>query len=78
LRNGEIDFVVKNKNGLIEYYQIAWDADNEETREREFGRLESIRDNYPKYLLTTESFLQSRNGIEHKNVFEWLLSSQRR
>ena len=29
-------------------------------------------DNYPKYLLTTESFPQSRNGIEHRNVFEWL------
>jgi len=74
LRNGEIDFVVKSANNGIEYYQIAWDAVGEETREREFGRLENIRDNYPKYLLTTESFPQSRNGIEHKNVFEWLLA----
>ena len=75
LRNGEVDFVIKTKNGGIEYYQVAWSVDNEETREREFGRLENIRDNYPKYMLTTESFRQSRNGIEHKNVFEWLLSS---
>ena len=75
LRNGEVDFVIKTKNGGIEYYQVARGVDNEATREREFGRLESIRDNYPKYLLTTESFRQGRNGIEHKNVFEWLLSS---
>ena len=74
LRNGEIDFVVKTKTGGIEYYQVAWNADSEETREREFGRLENIKDNYPKYLLTTESFPQGRNGIEHKNVFEWLLA----
>ena len=75
LRNGEVDFVIKTKNGGIEYYQVAWGLNNEATREREFGRLESIRDNYPKYLLTTESFRQDRNGIKHKNVFEWLLSS---
>jgi predicted AAA+ superfamily ATPase len=74
LRNGEIDFVVKTKTGGIEYYQVAWNADSEETREREFGRLENIKDNYPKYLLTTESFPQGRNGIEHKNVFKWLMA----
>jgi len=34
---------------------------------------ESVDDNYPKYLLTTESFPQSKAGIIHKNVFEWLL-----
>ena len=73
LRNGEIDFVVKTETGGIEYYQIAWNLDGDEIRKREFGRLESIKDNYPKYLLTTESFLQDRNGIVHKNVFEWLL-----
>ena len=74
LRNGEVDFVVKTGDGGIEYYQVAWHMNSEETREREFGRLENIKDNYPKYLLTAESFPQSRNGIAHKNVFEWLLS----
>ena len=44
------------------------------TQEREFGRLEAIKDNYPKYLLTTESFPQRSNGIVHRNVFEWLLA----
>jgi predicted AAA+ superfamily ATPase len=73
LRNGEIDFTVKNRNGEIEYYQIAWEISNSETEEREFRPLESVKDNYPKYLLTTESFPQSRAGIIHKNVFDWLL-----
>ncbi len=73
MRNGEIDFVAKNKVGEIEYFQVAWDISNPETEEREFGALEMAKDNYPKFLLTTESFPQSRNGIIHKNVFEWIL-----
>jgi predicted AAA+ superfamily ATPase len=46
-----------------------------EREEREFGALEKIKDNYPKYLLTTDSFTQTRGGIIHLNVFNWLLGS---
>ena len=73
LRNGEIDFTVKNRNGEVEYYQVSWEISNAETEEREFAPLETVKDNYPKFLLSTESFPQSRAGIIHKNVFEWLL-----
>jgi predicted AAA+ superfamily ATPase len=76
LRNGEIDFTVKNRNGEVEYYQVSWKTSNTETEEREFKPLETIKDNYPKFLLTTESFPQSRAGIIHKNVFEWLLKKE--
>jgi hypothetical protein len=72
-RKGEIDFIVKNRNGEIEYYQVAWEITSEETKEREFTPLGTVKDNYPKFLLTTESFPQGRAGIIHKNVFEWLL-----
>ena len=68
LRNSEIDFTVKNRNGEIEYYQVAWKISSVDTENREFSPLESIKDNYPKVLLTTESFPQSRAGIIHKNV----------
>ncbi len=54
---------------------VAWQLTNESTIEREFGSLEKINDNYPKYLLTTDSFTQSRNGIRHMNVFNWLLET---
>ena len=73
LRDGEIDFTVKNRNGEIEYYQVSWEVSSEKTAEREFKPLETVKDNYPKFLLSTESFPQSRAGIIHKNVFEWLL-----
>jgi len=73
LRNGEIDFTTKNRNGEIEYYQVSWDISSTETKEREFKPLETLKDNYPKFLLTTASFPQSKDGIIHKNVFQWLL-----
>lgn len=75
LRNAEVDFIVKNRDGEIEYYQVSWEISNIETANREFAPLESVNDNYPKYLLTTESFPQNRAGIIHKNVFDWLLKN---
>lgn len=72
-RNTEVDFVCKNPAGEIEYYQVAWQLTSESTIEREFSALERINDNYPKFLLTTDSFTQDRNGIRHINVFNWLL-----
>ncbi|WP_445732431.1 ATP-binding protein [Mariniflexile sp.] len=74
-RNTEVDFVCKTSTGDIEYYQVAWQITNESTVEREFGALEKINDNYPKYLLTTDSFTQNRSGVKHLNVFNWLLDA---
>lgn len=74
-RNTEVDFVCKNNYGGIEYYQVAWQLTEENTIEREFRALERINDNYPKYLLTTDSFTQNRNGVIHLNVFNWLLNA---
>lgn len=72
-RNNEVDFVCKTPSGDIEYYQVAWQISSERTEEREFGALEKIKDNYPKFLLTTDGFTQDRSGIKHLNVFNWLL-----
>lgn len=72
-RDQEVDFVCKTPFGELEYYQVAWEMNSEKTMEREFGALEKINDNYPKFLLTTDSFVQPRNGIKHLNVFNWLL-----
>lgn len=73
LRRGYKIWTGALRNGEIEYYQVAWEISNVETEEREFTPLETVKDNYPKFLLSTESFPQGRAGIIHKNVFEWLL-----
>ncbi len=74
IRNNEVDFVCKTPTGDIEYYQVAWQMTNETTVEREFGALDKIKDNYPKFLLTTDGFTQNRNGVRHLNVYNWLLN----
>lgn len=74
--NSEVDFVCKTPSGDINYFQVAWLLSDEKTSEREFRSLEKIRDNYPKFLLTTDSFTQDRFGIKHLNVFSWLLANE--
>lgn len=73
LENGEIDFIAL-KDGNKEYYQVCFMlGDNEQVINREFGAFNSINDNYPKYVLSTDKFDMSQDGIIHKNIIEWLL-----
>jgi predicted AAA+ superfamily ATPase len=72
-RTSEVDFVCRTPLGDINYIQVAWQLSDEKTMEREFSALEKIKDNYPKLLLTTDSYTQNRGGIKMLNVFQWLL-----
>ena len=45
-----------------------------ETEDREYRVLESIKDNYAKYVVTTDYMLQKRNGIKHVNLMEFMTS----
>lgn len=72
LANGEIDFVATRHNEKI-YIQVAFILYDEDVIQREFGAFKSIDDNYPKYVITTDTFDLSQNGIIHKNIIDWLL-----
>ena len=71
----EIDFVAKKDDTRI-YIQVAYLLAAEETIAREFTVLESIRDNYPKYVLSMDEFDLSRNGILHRNIRDFLLAEK--
>ena len=76
-KNGEkeIDFIAsKNKDKL--YIQVAYLLAGSETIEREFGIYDSVRDHYPKYVLSLDEFDMSRDGIKHLNIREFLLSKE--
>ena len=45
---------------------------SKETEDREFRPLEMIKDNYPKYVMTTDYLLQNRNGILHINILDYM------
>lgn len=73
LENGEIDFIAL-KDGKKEYYQVCYIlGDNDGVINREFGAYKGIDDNYPKYVISTDKFDMSQDGIIHKNIINWLL-----
>ncbi|WP_330655249.1 hypothetical protein [Diplocloster agilis] len=48
----------------------------EETVRREFGAYDSIRDNFPKYVVTLDELDMSRNGIKHSNIRDFLTAEE--
>lgn len=72
LENGEIDFIATKGNEKI-YFQVAFILADDNVIEREFGVYKNIQDNYPKYVITTDKFDMSQDGIIHKNIIDWLL-----
>lgn len=74
LRAAEIDFVCTRPNRRA-YVQVAWLIDNEATACREFGALQSINDDYPKYVISATPFLRSANyeGITHIHLRKFLV-----
>lgn len=72
LENGEIDFIATRYDEKI-YLQVAYILADDDVIEREFGVYKNVQDNYPKYVLSTDNFDMSRDGIIHKNIIDWLL-----
>ena len=69
----EVDFVASKPNEKI-YYQVSATIMDEKTRERELRPLESISDNYPKYILTMDQIVfNDYSGIRVKNIIDFLL-----
>ena len=74
LQAGEIDFVCKKPKGQTIYVQASYIIANEETREREFGNLSAIKDNYPKYVISMTPLVskQDLKGITHLHLRRFL------
>lgn len=74
-REKEIDFVC-DKHGEKLYVQVTYLLASEDTIKREFGAYDTIRDNFPKYVVSLDEFNMSRNGIKHQNIRDFLLAEQ--
>ena len=69
----EVDFVAQNNKGIT-YFQVALTVRDEHTLERELRVLQSIKDHYPKLLLTLDDDPEAQyNGIRRINARDWLL-----
>ncbi|MFO8233779.1 MAG: ATP-binding protein [Bacteroidales bacterium] len=70
LENQEIDFVCEKPGGDKIYVQVAYQLPDEKARMREFGNLEQISDNYPKYVVSMDELLSKSDykGIKHLHI----------
>jgi len=75
LQSGVIDFVAVKRNNKL-YIQVAQNNETEET-ERQYGRLLSIPDNYPKYVLRTDDLTaENYQGVKTMHIADFLLSDK--
>lgn len=74
LQAGEIDFVCTKPDGQRIYVQASYIIADMATREREFGNLRAINDNYPKYVISMTPLLTRNddNGIIHLHLRKFL------
>lgn len=72
INDKEVDFMAQ-KDGKLEYYQVALSVADENTLQRELNSLKAIKDNYPKYLISSDMLDFSVDGIIHKNLIDFLL-----
>ena len=74
LQAGEIDFVCTKPDGQRIYVQASYIIADMATREREFGNLRAINDNYPKYVISMTPLLTHNddNGITHLHLRKFL------
>ena len=74
LQASEIDFVCSKPTGERVYVQVAYIIADDATRQREFGNLRAINDNYPKYVISMTPLVTRNddNGIIHLNLRKFL------
>ncbi|OGV18704.1 MAG: hypothetical protein A2X47_05575 [Lentisphaerae bacterium GWF2_38_69] len=78
INGNEVDFICEKRDERI-YLQVTYQLGNpeSETYKREYKSLNSIKDNYPKYILSTEGKIAGKgeDGIIRMNIIEFLLST---
>lgn len=69
----EIDFVAMRKDEVV-YVQACLQLTDESTRQREFGNLLAIANNYPKYVVSLDEWTSGSNvdGIKHVHLGDFL------
>ena len=75
LNDLEIDFVAE-KNNEKTYIQVSYLIHNEQTIIREFGNLLKIQDNFPKYVVSMDTFTApaTYKGIKQLSLLDFLLN----
>jgi len=71
-KTGEIDFVAV-RQGQPRYVQVTYLLGSEDVVAREFGAFDDVRDGYPRFLISMDPLTQSRDGVTHLRLEDFLL-----
>ena len=71
INNLEIDFIGRKFKKKI-YVQVSESVKDDKTYKREIKSLKKVKDNFQKYLITTDNFDFSDEGIIHLNIKDFL------
>ena len=68
----ECDFICKDNNGLVAYYQVSLTVREQKTLDRELAPFSKINNHFPKYLLTLDPEEPTYDGVRQVNIINWL------
>ena len=81
--NLECDFIVRKPDGDYAYIQVTYSLSagdsktNEKIKEREYRPFRSIRDGYPRYILSLDRFRDYQEGVHHLNAMDVFLGKEK-
>lgn len=72
LNSLEIDFIAEKSDGKL-YIQVAYMITDDKVKQREFGNLLLIKDNYPKYVVSLDPVqIGQYKGVKHLHLRDFL------
>lgn len=79
----ECDFIVRDKNQNYAYIQVTYSLhggnkeDEKRIQEREYRPFRSIKDGYPRYIVSLDKFRDQKEGVHHINAIDLFLGKEK-
>lgn len=79
--NLECDFIVRDKNQNYAYIQVVYTMQGEDRKateriiEREYRPFRSIKDGYPRYIISLDKYRDQQEGVHHINAIDLFLGN---
>ncbi|MBR6880831.1 MAG: ATP-binding protein [Clostridiales bacterium] len=81
--NLECDFIVRDKDQKYAYIQVTYTLQGENTeatkklKEREYRPFRSIKDGYPRYVISLDKYRDQQEGVHHINAIDLFIGKER-
>ena len=78
----ECDFIVRKKDMSYAYIQVTYslhgdtEKATERIKEREYRPFRSIKDGYPRYIVSLDRHLDQQEGVHHMNAIDLFLGKE--